>query len=194
MGMTIAGDLHSNGVSGILLKRGKMEFTKWMCACVHVCMCACVCACVCVCPRGVTSRPCPPPPPPPQICLFIPWPTGVGGGDPFVHRPGKGPSTTDLTGEDSDDDVPEPMDTGKPRSAAAKEKEEEPMAAEDRQKKEQVSMCYHSYPYPPVIQTLYHMWQSQVENWANALLSGLVISLECFIEITPDFLCPFMND
>ena len=28
-------------------------------------------------------------------------------------------------------------------------------------------------------------------------LSGLirlVISLECFIEITPDFLCPFMND
>ena len=22
----------------------------------------------------------------------------------------------------------------------------------------------------------------------------LVISLECFIEITPDFLCPFMND
>ena len=31
------------------------------------------------------------------------------------------------------------------------------------------------------------MWQSQVEN-------ELVVSLECFIEITPDFLCPFMND
>ena len=30
-----------------------------------------------------------------------------------------------------------------------------------------------------------------------ATVSGLirlVISLECFIEITPDFLCPFMND
>ena len=25
-------------------------------------------------------------------------------------------------------------------------------------------------------------------------LFRLVISLECFIEITPDFLCPFMND
>ena len=25
-------------------------------------------------------------------------------------------------------------------------------------------------------------------------LIQLVISLECFIEITPDFLCPFMND
>ena len=25
-------------------------------------------------------------------------------------------------------------------------------------------------------------------------LIRLVISLECFIEITPDFLCPFMND
>ena len=25
-------------------------------------------------------------------------------------------------------------------------------------------------------------------------LSGLIPSLECFIEITPDFLCPFMND
>ena len=25
-------------------------------------------------------------------------------------------------------------------------------------------------------------------------LTRLVISLECFIEITPDFLCPFMND
>ena len=25
-------------------------------------------------------------------------------------------------------------------------------------------------------------------------LIGLVISLECFIETTPDFLCPFMND
>ena len=25
-------------------------------------------------------------------------------------------------------------------------------------------------------------------------LTPLVISLECFIEITPDLLCPFMND
>ena len=25
-------------------------------------------------------------------------------------------------------------------------------------------------------------------------LITLVISLECFIEITPDFMCPFMND
>ena len=31
----------------------------------------------------------------------------------------------------------------------------------------------------------------------RSTLSGLirlVISLECFIEITPDFMCPFMND
>ena len=42
-----------------------------------------------------------------------------------------------------------------------------------------------------------HMWQSQVENKHYSTVSGLirlVISLECFIEITPDFLCPFMND
>ena len=42
-----------------------------------------------------------------------------------------------------------------------------------------------------------HMWQAQVENEHYSTLSGiirLVISLECFIEITPDFLCPFMND
>ena len=39
------------------------------------------------------------------------------------------------------------------------------------------------------------MWQSQVENeHYSAGVSGLVISLECFIEITPDFLCPFKND
>ena len=41
------------------------------------------------------------------------------------------------------------------------------------------------------------MWQSQVENEHYSTLSELirlVISLECFIEITPDFLCPFMND
>ena len=41
------------------------------------------------------------------------------------------------------------------------------------------------------------MWQSQVDNEHHSTLSGLfqlVISLECFIEITPDFLCPFMND
>ena len=38
---------------------------------------------------------------------------------------------------------------------------------------------------------------AQVENEHYSTLSGLiqvVISLECFIEITPDFLCPFMND
>ena len=42
-----------------------------------------------------------------------------------------------------------------------------------------------------------YMWQSQVENEHCSTVSGiiqLVISLECFIEITPDFLCPFMND
>ena len=42
-----------------------------------------------------------------------------------------------------------------------------------------------------------HMWQAQVENEHYSTLSGLfrlVISLECFIEITPDFLCPFIND
>ena len=41
------------------------------------------------------------------------------------------------------------------------------------------------------------MWQSQVENEHYSTpsgLIGLVISLECCIEITPDFLCPFMND
>ena len=40
------------------------------------------------------------------------------------------------------------------------------------------------------------MWQSQVENEHYSTVSGLirlVISLECFIEITPDFLYPFMN-
>ena len=42
-----------------------------------------------------------------------------------------------------------------------------------------------------------NMWQSQVENEHYSTLSDLIrlaISLECFIEITPDFLCPFMND
>ena len=41
-----------------------------------------------------------------------------------------------------------------------------------------------------------NLWQTQVENEHYSTLSGLirlVISLECFIEITPDFLCPFMN-
>ena len=61
------------------------------------------------------------------------------------------------------------------------------------------------------------MWQSQVENEHYSTLSVLIqlfvvdtgrkrtlfhckwansisyISLECFIEIAPDFLCPFMN-
>ena len=31
-------------------------------------------------------------------------------------------------------------------------------------------------------------------NYSTVIISGLVISLECFIGITPDFLCPFMND
>ena len=40
-----------------------------------------------------------------------------------------------------------------------------------------------------------YMWQSQVENEHYSTVSGLIqLSLECFIEITPDFLCPFMND
>ena len=42
------------------------------------------------------------------------------------------------------------------------------------------------------------MWQSQVENEHYSTVCGrliqLVIFLECFIEITPEFLCPFMND
>ena len=41
----------------------------------------------------------------------------------------------------------------------------------------------------------YHMWQKT--NIIPLLISGLirlVIFLECFIEITPDFLCSFMND
>ena len=41
------------------------------------------------------------------------------------------------------------------------------------------------------------LWQSQVENEHYSTLSGLirlVISLKCSIEITLDFLCPFMND
>ena len=43
-----------------------------------------------------------------------------------------------------------------------------------------------------------YMWQTQVENKHYSTVSGLIrlviISLECFIEITSDFLCPFMND
>ena len=42
-----------------------------------------------------------------------------------------------------------------------------------------------------------HVWQTQVENEHYSTVSGLiqlVISLECFTEITPDFLCPFMNN
>ena len=46
-------------------------------------------------------------------------------------------------------------------------------------------LCSYSYNY---------MWQSQVEYEHYSTVSGLVISLECFIEITPDFLCPSMND
>ena len=42
-----------------------------------------------------------------------------------------------------------------------------------------------------------NMWQSQVESENYSTVSrliGLVIFLECFIETTPDFLFPFMND
>ena len=40
-----------------------------------------------------------------------------------------------------------------------------------------------------------YLWQSQVEYEHYSTVSGLlVISPECFIEITPDFLCPFMSD
>ena len=40
-----------------------------------------------------------------------------------------------------------------------------------------------------------YMWQSQVENENYSTLSGPIqLSLECFIEITPDLMCPFMND
>ena len=64
-----------------------------------------------------------------------------------------------------------------------------------------VTTYVHTYvqfspPYCIAISLVY-MWQSQVENEHYSTVSGLirlVISLECFIEITPDFLCPFMND
>ena len=48
--------------------------------------------------------------------------------------------------------------------------------------------------YERVFVDTYNMWQSQVENEHYSRLIRLVISLECSIEITPDFLCPFMND
>ena len=41
--------------------------------------------------------------------------------------------------------------------------------------------------------TRIHVWQSQVDNETLGGLIRLVISLECFIEITPDFLCPFIE-
>ena len=39
-----------------------------------------------------------------------------------------------------------------------------------------------------------YMWQSQVENEHYFILSGLNSIGYILIEITPDFLCPFMND
>ena len=57
--------------------------------------------------------------------------------------------------------------------------------------------CIKSVTAHESIPTGFYMWQSQVENEHYSTLSGLirlVISLECFIEITPDFMCPFMND
>ena len=59
----------------------------------------------------------------------------------------------------------------------------------------QVNTLIVKVPFPRNIEL--YMWQSQVENEHYSTVSGLiqlVISLECFIEITPDFLCPFMND
>ena len=41
-----------------------------------------------------------------------------------------------------------------------------------------------------IINNIIIMWQSQVEKEHYSTVCGLVISLECFIEITPDFLCP----
>ena len=59
------------------------------------------------------------------------------------------------------------------------------------------SVSIRSWSSIPTYRGITHMWQSQVENEHYSTVSGLiqlVISLECFIEITPDFLCPFMND
>ena len=42
-----------------------------------------------------------------------------------------------------------------------------------------------------IVSSYIYMWQSQVENEHYSTVNGLirlVISLECFIEITPDFL------
>ena len=36
------------------------------------------------------------------------------------------------------------------------------------------------------------LYVCEVENEHYSTVSGRI--LECFIEITPDFLCPFMND
>ena len=50
---------------------------------------------------------------------------------------------------------------------------------------------------PSLSHVTIYMWQSQVENEHYSTVCGLirlVISLECLIEITPDFLYPFMND
>ena len=54
-----------------------------------------------------------------------------------------------------------------------------------------------SYICSAAVKKTYILWESQVENEHYSTVSGLiqlVIFLECFIEITPDFLCPFMND
>ena len=50
-----------------------------------------------------------------------------------------------------------------------------------------IDPCREAEPTTRII-----MWQSQVENEHYSTVCGhLVISLECFIEITPEFLCPF---
>ena len=56
-----------------------------------------------------------------------------------------------------------------------------------------IDYAWNEGSYSCWYQTIFIQWQTQVENEHYSTVSGLVISLECFIEITPDFLCPFMN-
>ena len=55
-------------------------------------------------------------------------------GDPFVFKPGEGPSSEDLTGETSESSLrSEPMDTDKPPEESPKKKEEEEEESGNRQ-------------------------------------------------------------
>ena len=59
-----------------------------------------------------------------------------------------------------------------------------------------VCVCVCVYMYVRMYVRMY-VWQSQVENEHYSIVCGLirlVLSLECLVEITPDFLCSFMND